>query len=124
MAKWQNDSMLDAALDYIKNNCDLMIVCSSQPTNYTEATSTYALADVAMSGTDFTHADGDSSGRKTTVGAKSSITVDASDDAEHIALVKTGTTTLLYVTTCTLQALTMGNTVNVPAWDIEIADAA
>jgi hypothetical protein len=29
---------------------------------------------------------------------------------------------LLYVTTCTSQALTAGNTVTVPAWDIEIAD--
>jgi len=29
---------------------------------------------------------------------------------------------LYYVTTCTSQALTSGNTVNFPAWDIEIAD--
>lgn len=119
-----NDAGLDALLDYIKNNCDKMIVCSTQPTSYAEATSTYALADVAMADTDFTHANGDTSGRKTTVSAKSAVTIDASGNAQHIALVKTGTSTLLAVTTCTSQALTAGGTVDVPAWDIEVADAA
>ncbi len=40
--------------------------------------------------------------------------------ATHVALADG--TRLLYVTTCTSQALTSGNTVNFPAWDIEIAD--
>ena len=31
-------------------------------------------------------------------------------------------TTLRYVTTCSSQAVTAGNTVNFPAWDIEVAD--
>jgi len=34
----------------------------------------------------------------------------------------TGSTLLLYVTTCTLQALVAANTVTIPTWDIEIAD--
>lgn len=122
MAKYANDSFMDAALDYIKNNCDKMVVCSTQPTTYTEANATYALADVAMASGDFTHANGDTSGRKTTVAAKSAVPVDASGDAQHIALLKTTGSVLLYVTTCTTQALTSGNTVNVPAWDIEVAD--
>jgi len=29
---------------------------------------------------------------------------------------------LMIVTTCTTQALTTGNTVTIPTWDIEIAD--
>lgn len=124
MAKYLNDAGLDALLDYIKNNCDKMIVCSTQPTTYAEATSTYALADVAMASGDFTHANGDTSGRKTTVAAKSAVPIDASGNAQHVALVKTGTSTLLAVTTCTSQALTAGGTVDVPAWDIEVADAA
>jgi hypothetical protein len=40
--------------------------------------------------------------------------------ATHVALVDG--TRPLYVTTCTSQALTSGNTVNFPVWDIEIAD--
>lgn len=123
MAKWQNDSMLDAAFDWL-DQADKMIVCSAQPTTYTEANATYALADVAMTpNTDFTKANGDSSGRKVTVAAKSSVTVDTTGTATHVALVITGSSTLVYVTTCTSQALTAGNTVNIPAWDVEIADA-
>ena len=122
MAKWVHDDVLDAALNYIKNNCSKMTVCSQQPTTYDEATSTYALADVAMSDTDFTVADGDSSGRKVTVGQKSDVTVDSSGDATHVALVDDTNSKLLYVTTCTTQTLTSGNTVTFPAWDIELAD--
>ena len=122
MAKWVHDDVLDQALSYIQNNCSKMTVCSQQPTTYDEATSTYALADVAMSDTDFTVADGDSSGRKVTVGQKSDVTVDSSGDATHVALVDDTNSKLLYVTTCTTQTLTSGNTVTFPAWDIELAD--
>lgn len=123
MAKWANDAMMDAGLDYIRGNCDKMIVCSSQPTTYTEAVTTYALADVAMTvNTDYTQANGTTSGRKITVAAKTGVTIDASGTATHIALVKTGDTTLRYVTTCTSQAITSGGTVDFPTWEIEIAD--
>lgn len=123
MAKWANDNMMDAALDYIRGNCDKMVVCSAQPTTYTEAVTTYALADVAMTvNTDYTLANGSTSGRKITTAAKNDVTIDASGTATHIALVKTGDTTLRYVTTCTSQALTSGGTVDIPAWAIEVAD--
>jgi hypothetical protein len=122
MAKWANDAVMDAAFDYIDQS-DKMTVCNAQPTTYTEANATFALADVAMTpDTDFTKANGDVSGRKVTVAAKSTVTVDTTGTATHIALIRTGDATLRYVTTCTSQALTAGNTVNIPAWDIEIAD--
>ncbi len=122
MGKWMNDSMADAAFDYL-DQCDLMILCSAQPATYAEATSTYALADVAMTpDTDFTKADGDSSGRKVTMAAKSGVNVDASGTGTHIALVRSSDSSLRFVTTCTSQAVTSGNTVNFPAWDDEIGD--
>ena len=75
----------------------------------------------AIDSTDFTGpANGDTNGRKTTINQQAAIAVDSSGDATHIALC-TGAA-LLYVTTCTTQTLTSGNTVTVPAWDIEIAD--
>ncbi|MFZ5448611.1 MAG: hypothetical protein ACOZFS_08265 [Thermodesulfobacteriota bacterium] len=119
MSKSVHNDVLDGALNIIKNNCNLMTVCSAEPTTRTEAVTTYALADVAMASGDFTVAD-DTSGRKVTVGAKSGVTVDATNTATHIALVDA--TRLLYVTTCTPQALTAGNTVNFPAWKINIQD--
>jgi len=122
MAKYANDSMMDAALDYLKNNVTRICVCSAQPTTYTEAITTYELADVTVDSTDFTHANGDSSGRKTTVAAQSGVTIDNSGTATHVALVSVSDTTLRYVTTCTSQTLTAGGTVDIPAFDIEIAD--
>lgn len=116
---------MDGALDVIAT-ATRMIACSAQPTTYTEANATYALADVTMAGGDFTKANGDTSGRKVTMGAKSGVLIDASGTATHVALVRVSDSTLVYVTTCTSQALTANgsNTVNFPAWDIEIADPA
>lgn len=129
MSKYSNDAGLDAALAWFAD-CDLLIVCSTQPTTYTEATSTYALANVAVTpgdgNGDFTISNGDTSGRKVRVAAQTGILIDTSGTAAHIALCKSGDTTLRYVTTTTSQALTANgsNTVNTPVWDIEIADPA
>ncbi len=119
MGKSVSNDVLDGALNIIKNNVNLMTVCSAEPTTRADAVTTYALANVAMAVGDFTVAD-DANGRKVTVGAKSGVTVGATNTATHIALVDG--TRLLYVTTCTSQALTAGNTVNFPAWKINIQD--
>ncbi|MCU0810116.1 MAG: hypothetical protein MUE59_03620 [Thiobacillaceae bacterium] len=124
MAKSVHDDVLDGAFDVLDQG-NIMVACSAQPTTRTEAVTTYALADVAMTvNTDYTKANGDTSGRKVTVAAKSSVLIDTSGTANHIAICDG--TRLLYVTTCTSQALTANgsNTVNFPAWDIEIADPA
>ena len=121
MPKLVDDSVLDGALNIIKNNVTSESVCSTQPTTRTEAITTYMLATKAISGTDCTGpGNGDTSGRKLTLNQQSAISITNSGTAAHIAL--TSGTVLLYVTTCTNQALTAGNTVTVPAWDIEIAD--
>jgi hypothetical protein len=122
MAKIVHDDVLDGAFDVL-DQANIMIACSTQPTTRAEAVTTYALADVAMTvNADYTKANGDVSGRKVTVAAKSSVLIDTSGTATHVALCDG--TRLLYVTTCTSQALTANgsNTVNFPAWDIEIAD--
>lgn len=116
-----HDDVLDAALAYISANADRISVCSTQPTTYTEAITTYKLA-ISTTPTFQSPGDGDVSGRKLTVDEEATITVDATGDAEHVALCDSGSTKLLYVTTCTLQGLTSGNTVTIPTWDIEIAD--
>ena len=121
MGKLVHDDVLDAALNYIANNANRISVCSTQPTTYTQATSTYKLA-MSTSPTFTGPANGDTSGRKLTVDQEASINVDASGTAQHVALSDSANSKLLYVTTCTSQALTEGNTVTIPAWDIEIAD--
>jgi hypothetical protein len=120
MAKIVHDDVLDGAFDVL-DQADLMTVCAGQPTTRTEAITTFKLADVAMTpNTDYTKANGDTNGRKVTIAAKSAVPVDTTGTADHVALVDA--TRLLYVTTCTSQALTSGNTVNFPAWKVEIAD--
>lgn len=124
MGKAQNDDMLDAALNYLRLNVTRVCVCSAQPTTYTEAITTYELADVTVDSADFTLANGDTSGRKVTIGEQTGVSVDNNGDPSHIALVSVADTTLRYVTTCAGDTLTAGGTVDLPAWDVEIADAA
>jgi hypothetical protein len=124
MPKTAPDAVMDAAFDYV-DQADVQHVCSTL-----DGTPTYAeivaasLASVAMTpNTDFTKAAGDTSGRKVTVAAKNGVSVSASGTANHLALVTVSGTVVRYVTTCTSQVLTSGNTINIPAWDIEIGAA-
>ena len=124
MGKAAHNDVMDGALNVIKNNVTRQTACSAQPTTYTEANATYALADVTMASGDFTLANGDVSGRKVTIVAKSGVLIDTTGSATHVALLDVANSKLLYVTTCTSQALTANgsNTVNFPAWDIELAN--
>lgn len=119
MAKWANDSVMDAALDKIATGT-ILTVCSAQPANRTEAVTTYKLADVTIDSGDFTKANGDTSGRKVTVAEQDNVPVDTTGTATHVAVCDGSN--LLYVTTCTSQLLTAANTVKIPAWDVEFAD--
>lgn len=124
MAKSVHDDVLDGALNIIKNNCTRMVLCSAQPTTYTEANATYALADVTMASGDFTAANGDTSGRKLTIAAKAAVPVDVTGTGNHVALLDVANLKLLYVTTCTSQAVGAGGTVDIGTWKAEIADPA
>jgi hypothetical protein len=120
MAKWCNDDVLDAALDEIRDNCNLLILCSAQPTDRNDAVNVVNLADVAMISTDFTKADGTVSGRKLIVAEKYTVTVDHNGNATHIAMVDAAR--LLYVTTCPTKAVVTTEPVNILTWDIEFRD--
>lgn len=120
MAKWQNDAMLDAALDYISTNATELYVCTGQPTDRANA---IALALTGAATPTFqANADGDVSGRKLEVDEVADESITGTGTATHIALCSGSA--LLYVTTSTSQALSSGGTVTVPAWDIEIEDAS
>jgi hypothetical protein len=121
MAKSVATIVLDQALNYVKNNGTRLCVCNAQPTDYTTATSTYKLAIKTISSSDYTGPADDSGGRKVTVNAQSGITVDASGTALYIAIADSSNSALTYVTTCTSQVLTAGNTVTVPAWKISFS---
>ncbi len=121
MGKACPDATFDAALNYIDQS-DIMHVCSAEPANYA-GIAAVSLADVAMTpDTDYTIANGDVSGRKITTAVKNGVTVDNNGTATHVVLARAADSTLRYVTTCTSQVLTAGNTVNIPAWKSEWTD--
>ena len=121
MAKFMSDAFADSSLEYLRSNAQRQIVCSSQPANFA-AVAAASLADVAVDTGDFTIANGDTNGRKVTVGQQSNVPIDSSGTATHVVYVNDTSSLLIYGTTCTSQALTSGGTVTVPAHDIEIAD--
>lgn len=124
MGKLVDDTVLDGALNIIKNNATQLSVCADTPTTYSNATTAGAFRLALKTGLtsgDYTGPADDTSGRKLTVNAQSAISVSNSGTATHVALCGTAAT-LYYVTTCTSQALTAGNTVTVPLWKINIPD--
>lgn len=121
MTKLVADTVIDAALSYIKTNATTLHVCSGDPADRAAAI-TNSLADLAITSTDWTGpADGDVSGRKLTKDQETGITIDTSGTAAHICIIDGSI--LLQKTSVTSQALTAGGTVTVNAYDHEIADA-
>lgn len=123
MAKFTDDAVLDAALAKSATATRLSVT-SAQPANFA-GIAAVSLGNVALTaglaGGDFgAAANGDVSGRKTTLAAQTIASASASGTATHICL--DDGVTLLHVTTCTSQSITAGNQVNVPAFDIEFAD--
>lgn len=122
MAKRILGTVLDQALTYIKNNATRLVVCSSEPTTYTEGNATYNLASITISSTDLTVAAGDGAGnspRKVTEASKTG-SVSTSGTGTHVALLDVTNSALLFVTTCTSQALTSGNSLTVGAFKLEM----
>ena len=121
MAKTLSDAVIDGALDVAAG--DQISVCTTQPTTYTEAITTYKLAiSTAVPGGDFVNADGDTSGRKMTVAAQTAVTIDTTGTALFVAITNLSGTLLKVVTTCTSQLLTSGGTVDIGTFKLEIAD--
>ena len=121
--KYAPSAVMDAAFDYI-DQADTLRVCSTlsgAPTHAQIVTATLASTAITPD-TDFTKSAGDTNGRKVRVAAKAGISISASGTAEQVCLTTTSGSVVRYVTTCTSQALTSGGTVDVPAWDVEIAD--
>jgi len=120
MAKSISDTLLDAMLTLAEG--DQVSVCSAQPTTYTEAITTFKLAiKTALSG-QYTKANGDTSGRKSTLAAQLAVDIDTSGTATHVAVTNLGDTSLRRVTTCASQALVDTGTVDIGAHKHELND--
>jgi hypothetical protein len=123
MAKFTHDTVLEAALAKVAT-ATRMTVTNGQPANFAGIAAILrasAAVTPGVNGSSFgPYADGDVSGRKIAVLAKSGISVSASGTADHVNL--DDGTTLLHCTTFTSQSVTSGNTINVASYDVEFAD--
>lgn len=117
------DDVYDSGLSYISTNANRLDICSTEPTTYTQATSTYTLGNkTSLSvGSPTNHTP---DGRKVVVSAITDGTVSASGTASHWAITKTSTSTLIATGSLTSsQAVTSGNTFTLDAINIAIRDA-
>jgi len=120
MSKFAPNDTIDAMLDEIATCTQMDVVSdSSTPTDLSNTLATVTLTAGDGNG-DYVIADGDTSGRKLTVGAQTGVSITGSGTALHIVL--SLSSVIKYVTTCTSQALTSGGTVDIPAFDIEVLD--
>lgn len=120
MPKLVTDGMIDGGLTKFATGVK-QTTCAGQPTSFADI-AVKALASSVLIPADFTIANGDISGRKSTVAAKTEILIDASGTADHL-VIDDGVSEYV-VTTCVSQALTANGTNKfaTPAWDREIGD--
>lgn len=122
MAAYLNDLVLDDGLNYIDTNATHLYICSTQPTTYAEASSTYKLGTKATI-TVSAPANGDTSGRKVTVSAITDGTVDTNGTANSYAITS-GSVLIASQLLSSTQAVTAGNSFSIGPIDIEIPDPA
>ena len=121
MGKAVPDTILDLMLDQCEGA--VLHVCSAEPTTPVEAKATYQLASETITGGNITAGAGDVSGRKNTYAPGTGTTIDNTGTATHVAC-NDGSSpeVLLFVTTCTSQALTAAGTVDIGSFDHELND--
>jgi hypothetical protein len=132
MAKFANDLLADLELQYLEDNADLLTICVGEPATFDEANDLIAgggkrCAGVAIDSSDFTGPqDHTPDGRETVLAAQTDVTVAEStggSDADHYAILDTGSSDLLFVTTATSPLnLVAGNKINTTAITYSGAD--
>lgn len=118
-----NDRVYDNGLTVLYTEATHLYMCSQDPTTFTEANTTYALANKASISIG-APADRTPNGRKVTLAAFTGGTVTATETATHWAIVDTTNSRLLATNALTeSQVLTSGNTFTFAALDIGFPDA-
>jgi hypothetical protein len=123
MAATLHDDVFDAALNVVKNNTENLYICSSMPTTFTEASSTYKLGVKATPG--FTGPADDTSGRKLTITAITDGEVTANGTAGFFALTDDSASKLLVAQALNAtQVVTDGNPFTLTSQKVAIPDPA
>ncbi len=117
--KYISTDALDTALNYIKTNATIMIICHTMPATYAEAV-TYSLGSSNISTIDFSAPkSGAVSGRRITCEAVE-VLITASNNITYLVLGKVSTNALVYVTETDSTSVIVGSVYKNKTWDIEI----
>lgn len=115
------DTVFDNGLTVLDTNGTRIDICSTEPTTYTEATSTYSLGnDTVNTGAP---TDGITDGRRVIVPAISAGSVTGTGTAAFWALTNGSNTLYATGSLSASQAVTTGNTFSLDAISITIRDA-
>lgn len=118
MGKWVAGEVLDGALAVIAA-ADRMVAVAGQPASYADAWSG-RMAEASLASGDFSLQPGVGGGRRLAIAGKAGVAVVTPGTTDHVALLDSATSRLLYVTTCPAQALAAGGTVSFDPWSVEI----
>jgi len=117
-----NDRVFDEGLSILDLEANAVYVTSTEATDYTEATSTYALGN-STSLSIAAPSDRAGGGRKVTVSAIADGSITGTGTVTHYALVDTANSRLLATAALTAsQSVTNGNTFTLATFDIGIPD--
>ena len=122
-----SDAVYNGSLAVIADNVVRVDICTTEPTTYAEATTTYTVANYTVTAGDgngdWTIAAGDTSGRKLTLGAQSGNNGTGTGAASFVAFTD-GSSTLYGVIDGDGDTVNSGSPVNISAVDVlEINDA-
>ena len=117
-----NDSVYDSGLSYLVTNGSRLDICSTEPTTYAQATSTYTLGNKTALSVGALAA-GSPNGRQTTVAAISGASVTGTGTAGYWAITNASNTLIATGALSASQAVTSGNTFSLAAFVVRIAAA-
>jgi hypothetical protein len=121
---YMNDRVLDNGLTVLDTEANRLDICSTEPTTYTQATSTYTLGNKTSLSIGAPAAR-TPSGRKVTVASFTDGSVSGTGTAAYWAVVDTSNSRLLAAGALSAsQAVTSGNTFSLAAFDIGIPGPA
>jgi hypothetical protein len=124
MADFLHDDVFDNGLNALTNNTENLYICSTLPTTFTEASSTYKLG-VKATPTVGAPADRSGGGREVTVTAITDGSVTADGTAGYYALTDDSASKLLAQGSLSAtQVVTNGNTFTLTSFKIGIPDPA
>lgn len=124
MADFLHDDVFDSGLSVLDTLVENLYICSTLPTTFAEASSTYKLGTKATP-TVSAPSDRTGGGRKVTVSAITDGTVSANGTAGFYALTDDSASKLLAQgDLASTQVVTSGNTFTLTAFDVGIPDPA